>query len=129
MCFCFPNGVIPPRSRITKILPAFPLGMALILQFSSSCRFSVDECFRENTESYTIGKLIFGQREIGLKYVFDTNSGVDLNIIVPGKALFDKLQKNVKFPQLTSCCPAWMNYVGKTFQRSFLCSVQQNFHM
>ncbi|MEA4860430.1 MAG: [Fe-Fe] hydrogenase large subunit C-terminal domain-containing protein, partial [Sphaerochaeta sp.] len=51
----------------------------------------------------------------GAVSVHDTNFGADLTIMEEGSELVGRLTKGGALPQLTSCCPAWIDYVQKYY--------------
>jgi NADH-quinone oxidoreductase subunit G/NADP-reducing hydrogenase subunit HndD len=67
------------------------------------------------------GKMVSALRELGFKYVFDTDFAADLTIMEEGSELLDRLtrfldgDKTVCLPILTSCCPAWVNFFEHQF--------------
>ena len=56
-------------------------------------------------------------RKLGFNKVFDTDFAADLTIMEEASELLDRLtrykagDKTVKLPLLTSCCPAWVNFL------------------
>ena len=60
-------------------------------------------------------KLYTALRRLGIDYVFDTNFGADLTIMEEGYELLDRIKKGGVMPQLTSCCPGWINYIEEYY--------------
>jgi NADP-reducing hydrogenase subunit HndD len=65
--------------------------------------------------------MVAALRQLGFKYVFDTDFAADLTIMEEGTELLDRLSRylsgdpSVKLPILTSCCPAWVNFFEHHF--------------
>ena len=47
--------------------------------------------------------------------MFDTNFGADLTIMEEGFELIDRVTKGGVLPQITSCCPGWVDYCEKYY--------------
>ncbi|MDA8126521.1 MAG: [FeFe] hydrogenase, group A [Deltaproteobacteria bacterium] len=52
-------------------------------------------------------------KELGFDYVFDTCWAADLTIMEEGTEFLSRLAEGGVLPQITSCCPAWVNYCEK----------------
>ncbi len=57
--------------------------------------------------------LAAGLKELGFNYVFDTCWAADLTIMEEGTEFLSRLAEGGVLPQITSCCPAWVNYCEK----------------
>ena len=108
-----PTQALKANSTISGIIRALSSGKILILQIAPSVRVSIGESFGEPVGSIVTGKIIQSAREIGFRYVFDTDFGADLTIIEEGSELVSRLKHGGVFPMFTSCCPAWVNFVEK----------------
>ena len=53
-------------------------------------------------------------KQLGFDYVFDTCWAADLTIMEEGTEFLSRLAEGGVLPQITSCCPAWVNYCEKT---------------
>ena len=53
-------------------------------------------------------------RLLGFNFVFDTCWAADLTIMEEGTEFLSRLAEGGVMPQITSCCPAWINYCEKT---------------
>ncbi len=84
----------------------------VIAQFAPSIRVSIGEDFGMAHGEVVTGQLVAALRELGFDYVFDVNFGADITTIVEAEELVARLTKKDKpLPMMTSCCPAWVNYV------------------
>ena len=53
-------------------------------------------------------------KSLGFNFVFDTCWAADLTIMEEGTEFLSRLAEGGVMPQITSCCPAWINYCEKT---------------
>ncbi|OPY84783.1 MAG: Iron hydrogenase 1 [Smithella sp. PtaU1.Bin162] len=53
-------------------------------------------------------------KQLGFDFVFDTCWAADLTIMEEGTEFLSRLAEGGVLPQITSCCPAWINYCEKT---------------
>ena len=54
-----------------------------------------------------------GLKEVGFDFVFDTCWAADLTIMEEGTEFLSRVAEGGVLPQITSCCPAWVNYCEK----------------
>jgi formate dehydrogenase major subunit len=54
-----------------------------------------------------------GLKEVGFDFVFDTCWAADLTIMEEGTEFLTRVGEGGILPQITSCCPAWVNYCEK----------------
>lgn len=47
--------------------------------------------------------------------MFDTNFGADLTIMEEAAEFINRFKENKNLPILTSCCPAWINFIEKNY--------------
>jgi NADH-quinone oxidoreductase subunit G len=59
------------------------------------------------------GQLYAALRRLGFDAVFDTNFTADLTILEEGSEFVKRVTEGGKLPQITSCCPAWTDYMEK----------------
>ncbi|MGO9146130.1 MAG: NAD(P)-binding protein [Desulfomonilia bacterium] len=52
-------------------------------------------------------------KQVGFDFVFDTCWAADLTIMEEGTEFLSRLAEGGVLPQITSCCPAWVNYCEK----------------
>ena len=87
-----------------------------IVQCAPAVRVGIGEEFGLPIGTNSTGKMLSALRALGFKGIFDTNFGADLTIMEEGSELVDRVTNNGVLPLLTSCCPAWVNYVEKFAQ-------------
>jgi NADP-reducing hydrogenase subunit HndD len=88
----------------------------VIVQTAPAVRAALGEEFDLPPGTLVTGKMVAALRQLGFKYVFDTDFSADLTIMEEGTELLDRLtrhlngDKTVRLPILTSCCPGWVNF-------------------
>ena len=91
------------------------------MQTAPAVRVALGEEFGYPAGTIVTGKMVSALRELGFKYVFDTDFAADLTIMEEASELLDRLtrflngDKSVCLPILTSCCPAWVNFFEHQF--------------
>lgn len=83
----------------------------VVVQVAPAVRVALGEEFGLNPGEVTTGKIVSALRLLGFKYVFDTNFAADITIIEEASEFIHRLKENKNLPILTSCCPAWINYL------------------
>jgi NADH-quinone oxidoreductase subunit G len=87
----------------------------VVVQVAPAIRAAIGEEFDIPAGTAVTGKLAAGLRRLGFDAVFDTTWGADLTILEEAKEIIDRVTKNEKLPILTSCCPAWVNFINYQF--------------
>jgi len=87
----------------------------VIVQVAPAVRAAIGEEFGFEPGTVLTGKVVSGLRRLGFEQVFDTNFGADLTIIEEATELVDRIQNNKTLPMLTSCCPAWVQFIEHQF--------------
>ena len=82
-----------------------------VVQIAPAVRVALGVEFGLEAGTVTTGKIVSALRLLGFKYVFDTNFGADLTILEEASEFVHRLKDNSNLPILTSCCPAWVNYI------------------
>ena len=86
-----------------------------VVAMAPSVRAAIGEEFGLKPGTLTTGKIYAALRQLGFKYVFDTNFAADLTIMEEGSELLERITKGGKLPMFTSCCPGWIDYCEKKF--------------
>jgi iron-only hydrogenase group A len=87
-----------------------------VVQIAPAVRVAIGEAFGKRPGELSTKKLYSALRRLGFKAVFDTNFGADVTIMEEGSELVERLTKNQdKLPLITSCCPAWVDYMQKYY--------------
>lgn len=83
-----------------------------VVQVAPAVRVAIGEEFEGEIST---GKMVAALRLLGFKYVFDTNFAADLTILEEGTEFINRLNSNENLPILTSCCPAWINFIEHNY--------------
>jgi len=87
-----------------------------VVQIAPAVRVAIGEAFGYEPGELLTGKLYSALRRLGFKAVFDTNFGADLTIMEEGCEFINRfVNKSAPLPQITSCCPAWVDYLEKYY--------------
>lgn len=85
-----------------------------VVQIAPSIRVALGEAFGYKSGELVTGKLYAALRRMGFDAVFDTNFGADLTIMEEASEFVERFTKAPeKLPLITSCCPAWVDYLEK----------------
>lgn len=82
-----------------------------VVQVAPAVRVALGEEFGLAPGTITTGKMVSALKLLGFKYVFDTNFAADITILEEASEFINRLKENKNLPILTSCCPAWINYL------------------
>jgi iron-only hydrogenase group A len=86
------------------------------VQIAPAVRVALGEAFDLPPGTITTGKIYAALRRLGVDAVFDTNFSADLTIMEEGSEFVSRLTKGTGvLPQITSCCPSWVDYMEKYF--------------
>lgn len=83
----------------------------VVVQTAPAIRVALGEMFDNPVGTNVEGKMITALREIGFDKVMDTDFAADLTVMEETKELIDRIENGGKLPILTSCCPAWVNFI------------------
>lgn len=87
-----------------------------VVQIAPAVRVAVGEGFGYPVGTNLTKKLYSLLRRLGFKAVFDTNFGADLTIMEEGTEFVERfVNKKGPLPLITSCCPAWVDYLEKYY--------------
>jgi NADH-quinone oxidoreductase subunit G len=97
-----------------------------VVQIAPAVRVALGEAFGLPPGTNLTGKIYTAFKRMGFDAVFDTNFSADLTILEEGtefvKRLTSALQKGLgeatkekSMPLITSCCPAWVDYMEKYY--------------
>ncbi|MDR0586948.1 MAG: [FeFe] hydrogenase, group A [Treponema sp.] len=112
-----PVGAIYERDDTVKVWSALhdPERHAVV-QIAPAVRVALAEEFGLEPGTIVTKKIYAALRRLGFNTVFDTNFSADLTIMEEGTELVKRLtEKNGAIPLITSCCPAWVDYMEKYY--------------
>ncbi|MGL4534082.1 MAG: [FeFe] hydrogenase, group A [Fusobacteriaceae bacterium] len=93
----------------------------VVAQVAPAVRVAIGEAFGFQSGENVEKKLVAGLKKLGVDYVFDTTWAADLTIMEEAAEFQYRLEKffsgdeSVRLPILTSCCPAWVNFIEKNY--------------
>ena len=88
----------------------------MVVQIAPAVRVALGEAFNLPAGTITTGRIYSALRRLGVDKVFDTNFSADLTIMEEGTELVKRLTTGKgALPQITSCCPAWTDYMEKYY--------------
>ena len=94
----------------------------VVVQVAPAVRVAIGEEFGLPPGTDVTGELVTALKKLGFDEVFDTNFAADLTIMEEAAEFKNRLERHlngdesVKLPILTSCCPAWVNFIEHHFQ-------------
>lgn len=90
------------------------------VQIAPSVRVAIGEEFGYPPGTNLTGKLYAILRRLGFKAVFDTNFSADLTIMEEASEFVQRFAHGKgSLPLITSCCPAWTDYMEK-YHKDFM---------
>ncbi len=84
-----------------------------VVQIAPAVRVALGEAFGMQPGALSTGKIYAALRRLGFKYVFDTNFSADVTIMEEGTEFIKRFTQGGNLPLLTSCCPAWTDWMEK----------------
>jgi NADH-quinone oxidoreductase subunit G len=112
-----PVGAIYERDDTVKVWNALQNPEThVVAQIAPAVRVALAEEFGLPPGTVFTKKIYAALRRLGFKTVFDTNFSADLTIMEEGSELVKRLsEKGSVIPLITSCCPAWVDYMEKYY--------------
>ena len=83
----------------------------VIVQTAPAVRVALGEEFGLEPGYISTGKMVAALKLLGFDYVFDTNFAADLTIMEEANEFVNRFKQQQNLPILTSCCPAWVNFM------------------
>ncbi|MDR0583286.1 MAG: [FeFe] hydrogenase, group A [Treponema sp.] len=111
-----PVGAIYERDDTAKVWRALHNpDQHTVVQIAPAVRVALAEEFGLEPGTVFTKKIYSALRRLGFKTVFDTNFSADLTIMEEGTELVKRLTEKGDIPLITSCCPAWVDYMEKYY--------------
>lgn len=111
---CPTGALMPNSSEIEEVFKAINNPKKKVaVHIAPAVRVGLGEIFGLPQGKNIDGKIAAALRMLGFDYVYDTAFSADLTIVEEATEFLERFKKGVNLPQLTSCCPAWVNYVEK----------------
>lgn len=113
--FC-PTGAISIRHNKGEVWDAlYDPNVRVVAQVAPAVRVAVGDAFGLPKGKSVMGKIVNVLHRMGFDEVYDTTFSADLTIMEESAEFLDRVQNGGKLPLLTSCCPAWVKFVGDQF--------------
>ena len=113
--FC-PTGAISIKSDEESVWDALgDQNVRVVAQIAPAVRVAVGDAFGLPKGKSVMGKIVNVLHRMGFDEVYDTAFSADLTIVEESAEFLDRLKNGGKLPLLTSCCPAWVKFVGDQF--------------
>lgn len=118
-----PVGALQERDYTWSVRDALAQKDKIVVaQLAPAVRVALGESFGLEPGKDLTLKIVTALKKMGFDYVFDTTWAADLTIMEEAKELQNRLEKyfsgdkDVRLPLLTSCCPAWVNFIEYNYQ-------------
>ncbi len=109
-----PVGAIYENDQTKQVWNALEKGKKhCVVQVAPAVRVAIGEAFGFEPGTLMTGQLYAALRRLGFDAIFDTNFSADLTIIEEGHEFVKRFTEGGVLPQITSCCPAWTDYMEK----------------
>ncbi len=109
-----PVGAIVAQDDTQKVWDALrDPNKHCVVQFAPAVRVAIGEAFGYPVGKNLTGELTAALYELGFNTVLDTNFGADLTIMEEASEFKHRLTNNGVLPLITSCCPAWVDFLEK----------------
>ncbi len=116
-----PTGALSEHDQTWEVIEALACpDKKVIVQVAPAVRVAIGEEFGHEPGTVMTGKMVSALKQLGFDNVFDTDFTADLTIMEEGTELLGRLGKflngeETALPILTSCCPAWVNFIESQF--------------
>ncbi len=87
----------------------------VVVQIAPAVRVGISEELGQKDGENVMGKIVGALKRMGFDEVFDTSTGADLTVLEETGEFISRLENDERLPLFTSCCPAWVNYVERTY--------------
>ncbi|MFQ3620273.1 MAG: NADH-dependent [FeFe] hydrogenase, group A6 [Spirochaetales bacterium] len=112
-----PVGAIYEKDETQKVWKALQdPSKYCVVQIAPAVRVALGEAFGLPPGTLVTNKAYAALRRLGFEAVFDTNFGADLTIMEEGSEFLERfVHGKGDLPLITSCCPAWVDYLEKYY--------------
>ncbi|HNY64914.1 MAG TPA: NAD(P)-binding protein [Deltaproteobacteria bacterium] len=108
-----PTGALVMKPVLPKVYRALQNPeLTVVAQIAPAVRAAFAQHYGISPED-AMAVLSAGLKRLGFNFVFDTCWAADLTIMEEGTEFLSRLAEGGVLPQITSCCPAWINYCEK----------------
>jgi NADH-quinone oxidoreductase subunit G len=114
-----PVGAIYENDQTTEVWNALlkdgTEAKTCVVQIAPAVRVALGEAFGLKPGVNMTKKIYTALRRLGFDVIFDTNFAADLTILEEGTEFVKRFTENKDLPLITSCCPAWVDYMEKYY--------------
>ena len=109
-----PVGAIYEKDETSEVWDALrDEEKVCLVQIAPAVRVALGEAFGMKPGELSTGKIYAALRRLGFDKVFDTNFSADVTIMEEGTEFIKRFTTGGKLPLITSCCPAWTDWMEK----------------
>ncbi|WP_276862033.1 NADH-dependent [FeFe] hydrogenase, group A6 [Anaerococcus tetradius] len=110
-----PTGALTEKNNVAEVWKLLASDKHVIVQVAPAVRVSLAEMFGMEVGLNVEGKIVRALKTLGFSKVFDTNFAADLTVMEEANEFIHRLKGEGRLPILTSCCPAWVNFMEQQF--------------
>lgn len=110
-----PTGALTEVNNANLVWNALASDKYVVVQTAPAVRVALGEEFGLEPGTNVTGKMVSALRKLGFDRVFDTDFAADLTIMEESAEFMERLKNGGPFPLITSCCPAWVNFMETQF--------------
>ncbi len=111
-----PTGAITEQDNLNEVMVALmDPTKYVVVQHAPAVSVTLGEFFGLKPGKDVDGHMVAALRRIGFKKVFDTSFTADLTVMEEGSEFVQRLTQNGVLPMMTSCSPAWINFVEEFY--------------
>lgn len=120
-----PAGALTPVYNYRKVLNYIKdTKKKVIANVAPAVRVAIGDEFDFEPGTFLEKELVGILKEIGFDYVFDIAFSADITVFEEAKEFIQRLKNKTNLPQLTSCCPSWVNYIEK-YHQDYICNLSK----
>lgn len=110
-----PTGAIVENDETQKVWQSLQNPEAYcVVQIAPAVRVAIGEAFGIKPGTNLTKKIYAALRRMGFKAIFDTNFSADVTIVEEATEFVSRFTtKPERLPLITSCCPAWVDFMEK----------------
>lgn len=111
-----PTGALREVMDYNKVWSALgKKGKFIVAQTAPAVRVALGEEFGFEAGTLTTEKMVGALKMLGFDAVYDTDFAADLTVMEEAAEFIERFTKGENLPLITSCCPAWVNFIEKKY--------------
>ena len=111
-----PTAALTEVDHTTKVIEALnDPDKYVVVQTAPAIRVALGEEFGLEPGTRVTGQMVAALKHLGFDKVLDTDFAADLTIMEEAHELLERVKNGGRLPILTSCCPAWVNFIEADF--------------